>query len=77
MSECYIEERHEGKKKRATRRSPWYEDGSLSYLPIICSSVKSQHANCVYPYDDSNICMYAHNNTEIMYHPIVYKTQLC
>lgn len=53
------------------RRKPilyFYKSGIWNYYPIKCEQNECKLGR---------ICRYAHNNFEILYHPLLYKTSLC
>ena len=56
----------EDKKRRKLIK---YPDGGFNYIPIYCSSL-NDGKKCDYPN-----CPYSHNDDEVNYHPLFYKTQ--
>lgn len=62
-SEFY--EREEEKRRKVYKD----ENGFFNYIPIQCK----EHILV----DSNDHCKYSHNDNEIKYHPLVYKTQFC
>jgi len=56
--------KNERKEKR--RKIIKFLNGEYNYIPILCPDLEK----C-----DKNECIYSHNNNEINYHPLLYKTK--
>lgn len=59
-----------------TRRKPVLVSADeYNYAPTRCRYVQTSHGKRRCPQGDA--CRYAHSTEEMIYHPLVYKTQLC
>ncbi len=76
-------------KKDEIRRRPLFLDGDWNYYPVMCQKkAREGHEEQNQAAGDQTqqpekkdckgeICMQAHNATEINYHPLMYKTRMC
>lgn len=52
-----------------TRRVPKFEENEWNYKPVLCLFRMKCH--------NGHMCKFAHNETEVLFHPLIFKTQVC
>lgn len=62
LTEDFFYDNENNEKRRKIEK---FLDGSYNYIPILCKNKKCGNNNCIY----------SHNNNEINYHPLLYKTK--
>mmetsp|Transcript_10584 Transcript_10584/g.20404 ORF Transcript_10584/g.20404 Transcript_10584/m.20404 type:complete len:290 (+) Transcript_10584:2490-3359(+) len=67
---CTEEYCYDAHIEQDTRRNPVYSpESGWNYKPVLCLPGRK----CQYGHN----CKFAHNQTEVLYHPLIFKTEIC